>query len=96
MQWLESQLLFSREIREDRLSAGSGVIVTVVDSHDFIGLEAPGVIVLLPRFTTDKGSQDMLVKARQSVYTMATRAKSLLAVIGDRDSIRLLTEPFTE
>jgi hypothetical protein len=103
--WVESQFLspdeelwFYRhlEIREDRLSAASSAIMTVVDSHDFIGLEAPGAIVLLPRFTTTSGSRDMLMKARQSVYTMATRAKSLLAVIGDRDSIRLLTEPFAE
>jgi hypothetical protein len=108
--WIESQIFPSdedgslirpwtpgyQEIREARLSAASGAIMTVVDSHDFIGLEAPGAIVLLPRFTTTNGSQDMLTKARQSVYTMATRAKSLLAVIGDRDSIRLLTEPFAE
>jgi hypothetical protein len=77
----ELAVLFMK-VRRRRLSSLALPVISCSDITEFIGLEAHAVVALLPPPSPEAGT------FVQSVYSMSTRARALLTLIGDDETIR--------
>lgn len=68
------------KVRRRRLSSLALPVISCSEITEFIGLEAQAVVALLPQ-----AEGNLFV---QHVYSMSTRARALLALIGDDDAIK--------
>jgi len=67
------------------------VILDLTDFRSFIGLEARAVIAVLPLVSRGGTDWNGYERFARIVYTMATRAQSLLAIVGEPEAISLLS-----
>jgi len=66
-------------------------ILDLTDFRSFIGLEAHAVIAVLPLVSCGRTDWNGYERFARIVYTMATRARALLAIVGEPEAIRLLS-----
>lgn len=74
------------KLRSDRLSSLSLPVIRCCEINEFIGLESHAVVAVLPEAPHESMTWDK--SFAQHVYSMSTRARALLALIGDDDAIK--------
>lgn len=90
-EWRRQKVDEIQELRAQHHAGATNRVLPAVSYNDFIGLESPAVIAILPHGAP--GEENCRIGFHKISYTMATRARLLLAVIGDQETLRRINEP---
>lgn len=78
--------------REERIARLAPNLLKAINFKKFIGLESKAVIAVLPLVSRDRTPKEHHEKFARIVYSMATRARALLAIVGEPEAISLLSQ----